>query len=193
MNSKYINNFKIWESLSSLPEETTPEQFCLEVGIRKEDAKAWTNWWKENNEWIKIYYFNFKCVQPILGGVIDKDKIAINRKLNFPNHVKLFLTIHESAHLKQEKEGRFSPYFDTVANGDIEGFRKVYRELEVEANDIAFDAFQEMGIFNHQFRQEERMLRGNENASDVVYRMMTDDIKKHQAVDMFDLIRKQIL
>jgi hypothetical protein len=37
------------------------------------------------------------------------------------------------------------------------------------------------------------MIRGNENASDVVYKMMTDDIIKFEPADMFDLIRKQIL
>jgi hypothetical protein len=42
-------------------------------------------------------------------------------------------------------------------------------------------------------RRESNMLRGNEGAGEMIYRMMSKDIRTYNPNDFFDLIKNQIL
>ena len=47
--------------------------------------------------------------------------------------------------------------------------------------------------FTREMDREENMLRGNERAGNMVYRMMKKDIERLNPTDFFDLLKKQIL
>lgn len=191
---KYIKFFNIFESIENLPPVTSVEDYVNRLRISELDKQKYIDWWDENYSEYKIYFFEFNNPNPIAGGIIDEDKIAINRKIPFPPHITLFLPIHEATHLKQHSEGRFHKgYFETVVNGDREGFSSAYKQLEAEANDVAISAMREMNIFRSILALEEGMLRSNENIANIIYPMMREDIIKYKPIDMFDLIRKQIL
>jgi hypothetical protein len=139
-----------------------------------------------------VHYFPFTSNEPILGCFFGTDVIAINEKPRVPPEVKLFIALHESKHADQHLEGRFSPYFETVKNGEMEAFLVCYARLEREANDFAVQAMREMG-FNRFIGANETRLRGNEAMGPMVYRMMSSDIEKFKANDMFDLLSNQVI
>jgi hypothetical protein len=66
-----------------------------------------------------------------------------------------------------------------------------YRDLERDANDFAINSMRELG-FSGEMDREEMRLRSNEMAGEMVYRMMSNDIERLGATDMFDLLKKQI-
>jgi hypothetical protein len=47
--------------------------------------------------------------------------------------------------------------------------------------------------FSREMNREENMIRGNEMAGNIVYRMMQNDIERLNPTDFFDLLKKQIL
>ena len=110
-----------------------------------------------------------------------------------PPHAKLFLALHESRHCDQYRDGNFMEgYYDTVVNNNLDEFLEAYSRFEKDANDFAIQSMREIG-FNNEMNREERMLRGNENAGRIVYNMMSDDIRRLEPTDFFDLLKKQIL
>ena len=152
------------------------------------------NWWDENSGKVvnKIYYFPFNTQEPIAGGIIGPNEIAINSKVPMPPEMKLLLLIHESAHLFQhEKQLFMGRYFDSVVNGNRKEFLDAYKELEKDANDYALKAVRELG-FNRFGRPFETIIRSNEEAGPMVYDMMRADIEKYNPKNIFELIRKQI-
>jgi len=187
---KYIKSFKIFESVNQ-PTVTITE-FLQRIRIPNHLIDDLSNWWNQNRSHIKIHIFPFETNKPIGGGILDKDSIAITNNLPMPPHIKLFLALHESKHCDQHNEGRFmESYFNTVVNEDKEAFLIAYEELEKEANDFAVSSMRELG-FDREMNMEERMLRGNERAGNMVYNMMKEDIERYQPVDFFDLLVKQI-
>ena len=56
---------------------------------------------------IRLHYFPFRSPHPIAGVFLSGDDVAINSKLNMPKEMKLFLSLHESKHADQHKEGDF--------------------------------------------------------------------------------------
>ena len=69
---------------------------------------------------------------------------------------------------------------------------EAYSRLERDANDYAIGAMREIG-FSREMDREENMIRGNERAGNIVYRMMQKDIERLNPTDFFDLLKKQIL
>ena len=187
---KYLKSFRIFENLNN---SMKIEQFVKDINLPENKREVVINWWNKNRNHIKIHYFSFAAHQPIGGVFLGVDEIAVNSKLPMPPHIKLFLALHESAHCDQHRENRFmAGYYDTVVEGKKEEFLTNYKELEKEANDFAINSMKEMG-FGAEIDREEMRLRGNERAGDLVYKMMTEDIRKFQATDFIDLLKKQIL
>jgi hypothetical protein len=187
---KYLKSYKIFESLDIT---ISIEDFLRRIRIPNHLISNIVSWWNKNRSHIDIYSFNFNTGKMIAGGIVGKNKIAINERLPMPPHVKLFLLLHESKHIDQHNEDRFmDAYFQTVVDGNKEEFLRNYTELEVEANLFTIEAMNELG-FEREMRMESNMLRGNENAGEMVYRMMRSDIEKYGSNDFFDLIKSQIL
>jgi hypothetical protein len=187
---KYLKGYKIFESLDS---PIAIEDFLNRIRIPNHLIPNIVSWWNENREHVDIYLFQFNTYQPIGGGIVGKNKIAINEKLHMPPHIKLFLLLHESKHIDQHNEGRFmGEYFQTVVDGNKEEFLRNYKELEEEANLFAIQSMNELG-FEQEMRRESNMLRGNEGAGEMIYRMMSKDIRTYNPNDFFDLIKNQIL
>jgi hypothetical protein len=182
-----IKNFKDY---SDLPGLITIEDFTKSLGLKKKDCDKVSSWWKENNPDIKIQYFDFKV--PLLGAAISPDAVAINKNGRPDPLFKLFLLIHESRHLhdnrmsKEFQEG----YFESVVNDDFPTFEKAYKKFEKAANDWTIDAMMKLG-FSRFVNQEN--LRINESYASVVFQMMKQDIKRIGAKNIFELIRKQII
>ena len=142
---------------------------------------------------IRLHYFPFRSPHPIAGVFLSGDDVAINSKLNMPKEMKLFLSLHESKHADQHKEGDFDEvYFKPVLDGDMDSFVRGYNETEREANDFAIACMVDLG-FERFIEMQERNLRGNELAGRQVYKMMQDDIAEHKSDSFVDLIRSQIL
>ena len=188
---KHLNTFKLFERLDNST-LVTIEQLLERIRIPNPMRPAIVSWWNQNRRDIRIHFFTFNSTQPIAGVFLGEDVIAINERVPMPPHVKLFLALHESRHCDQHREGRFMEgYYETVVGGDREGFLTAYSELERDANDFAINSMREIG-FQREMNFEERMLRGNERAGDMVYQMMSDDIQRLNPVDFFDLLKKQI-
>lgn len=193
--SKLFDNYYSYKSPNDLEDESgqiSINEFVNKIGIDRKDEII--KWWNENRNHIKLHIKSFNTRQPIAGIFLGSDMVYINGNLPpmMPPYIKLFLALHESRHCDQHRDGRFmSGYYDTVLNGDKEGFLSSYKELEKDANDYAFNAMRELG---YQMR-EEHMLRENENSGQMVYNMMSDDIKKFNLgpdSDFFDLLKKQV-
>lgn len=186
---KYLKQFRIFES-SEIP---LPIDFFLdEIGITSDKKKIVEGWWSQHRNHIKIYHFPFSSPHPILGVILGENEIAINKKMNVPPHIKLFVALHESRHCDQHSQGIFNPqYFETVVQGNKPEFLKNYVKLEVDANDFAINNLRKIG-FDREMDREERMLRGNEGAGHKVYDMMTQDIQRFKPVDFIDLLKKQV-
>ena len=188
---KHLNTFKLFERLDNSA-LVTIEQLIERIGIPNPMRPNIITWWNENRRDIRIHLFPFNSPQPIAGAFLGEDVIALNEGLPMPPHVKLFLALHESRHCDQHREGRLMPgYYDSVVNGDKETFLQAYIDLERDANDFAIQSMIACG-FQREMGFEERMLRGNERAGNMVYQMMSDDIQRVNPVDFFDLLKKQI-
>lgn len=195
---KHLKSFThLFESFEDSPvgfPEISITEFLNNIGIRHDKATEVADWWNKNRGHIKIYFFPFKCAQPIAGIFLENDTICVNENFRMaPPHVRLFLALHESRHCDQYAEGIFMDgYYNTVLQNDKNGFIRSYEQLERDCNDFAIDSMREMG-FIEEMNREERILRSNERAGAMVYDMMKNDIEKFDPVDMFDLLKKQIL
>jgi hypothetical protein len=171
----------------------TIESFLPRVGIPNYLVDNISRWWHQNRSHIEIYLFRFNTNKPIMGGIIGKNKIAINESSRFPPHVKLFLALHESRHCDQYNEGIFERgYFESVKNENLKAFLGAYMYMERDANDFAISSMRACG-FNREMDFEETMLRKNEEGGTRVYEMMRDDIARYDPDNFFDLIKMQIL
>jgi hypothetical protein len=190
---KYLKGYKIFESLDS---PITIEDFLNRIRIPNHLIPNIVSWWNENREHVDIYLFQFNTYEPIDYAIFGKNKIAINERVyTIPMlpHIKLFLLLHESKHIDQHNEGRLMDgYFQTVVDGKKEEFLRNYAQLEKEANLFAIQSMIELG-FEQEMRREANLLRGNEKAGEMVYRMMSKDIRTYNPNDFFDLIKSQIL
>lgn len=186
---KHIKSFKIFENQQT---EVSIDIFLQEIGISQRNQPDIIKWWNQNRNNIKIYHFPFSSPHPILGVILSENEIAVNKKMNVPPHIKLFVALHESRHCDQHSQGIFNPqYFETVVQGNKMEFLKNYVKLEVDANDFAINCMRQLG-FELEMNREERMLRGNEGAGYKVYDMMTQDIQRFRPVDFIDLLKKQV-
>jgi len=192
---KYIQS---WESFNENFTDTeitidSIEEFVDIAGFSSNEQEIIIDWWNKNrNEYI-INYFPFITNEPILGGFIGDNTIAINSKMrSVPKEMLLFIALHESKHGDQTKKGTFEDgYFQSVVDGDEEKFLDNYQSLEKDANDYAINAMKEIG-YDSFINMMERMIRGNEHQGKLVYKMMTKDIEKHHPKTFTELIKKQI-
>lgn len=195
---KYIKSFNdLFENFKEFPfdsPEISIHNFLNKIRIQTDKIQEICDWWGKNRPEIKIYFFPFKSQEPIAGIFWGSDSICINENFRMaPPHVRLFLALHESRHCDQYAQGIFMDgYYNTVLQNDKNGFLTAYTRLERDCNDFAISSMREMG-FRQEMDREERMLRSNEGAGELVYLMMRRDIKKFDPVDMFDLLKKQIL
>jgi hypothetical protein len=191
INLKYFKD--LFESENVNGAGITIDEFCDRIEIYPPMIPVISEWWSENRSDIKIHLFPFGSIEPIAGVFLGSDTVCINQNLRMPPHIKLFLSLHESRHCDQYREGSFMEgYYDTVLNNDLEGFLEAYYRLERDANDYAIGAMREIG-FSREMDREENMIRGNERAGNIVYRMMQKDIERLNPTDFFDLLKKQIL
>ena len=187
---KHLKAYKLFENLNS---PIGIEQFLAEINFPPELRPQVESWWNQNRAEIRIHHFNFSSPQPIAGVFLGIDEIAINKRLPMPPHIKLFLALHESGHCNQHRDGRFmAGYYDTVVAGNKPEFLRAYLELEIDANDYAFNSLREMGL-ERLYQFEEPRLRGNQRAGEMVWSMMTADIARLNPIDFIDLLKKQIL
>lgn len=195
--------FKYQEFIKNSLNESVTESFNLpgiiniggfisSIRIPSNLQEGVKEWWDLNRKRINLHYFRFRSNQPIMGCFFGTSAIAINEKPMVPPEIKLFIALHESKHADQHLEGRFSPYFDTVKDGDREGFLRVYSDLEREANLYAISSMREMG-FGEFMDFNENRLRGNEGQGQMVYQMMESDIDRFDAKNMFDLLINQVV
>lgn len=200
-NIKLYNTF-INEQLDIKDSLITIEEFLdynNVVNLREEII----NWWNNNRKRFNIYFFEFNTNEPIIGVFYKENDIYINKKIsnnmpnlpnmeNINNIIKLYVLFHESRHADQYINNDFEKkYFDTVYNNQEEDFLKNYIELEQDANNFAFDAFNNIGIIIPPHIHF--MLKSNENAGKQVFNMMKNDIEKYKVDNIFDLYKKQLL
>ena len=188
---KYLQTYKLFEDLDNST-QVSIDQFLEKIRIPEFKRPEIISWWNQNRTDFVIHYFDFSSPQPIAGVFLGENIIAINSRLPMPQHIKLFLALHESRHCDQHREGRFMEgYYNNVVNGDKESFLQTYMDLERDANNFAIQSMRECG-FDSEMNFEEMRLRGNERAGDMVYRMMSNDIQRLNPTDFFDLLKKQI-
>jgi hypothetical protein len=186
------NRFKLFEGSDGFP-SVDIEQLLEIIRIPEPMRPTIISWWNKNRKNINIHIFKFNSSKPIAGVFLGENSIALNEGLQMPPHIKLFLALHESRHCDQHREGKFMEgYYETVLRGDKEGFLMAYKKLEKDANDFAINTMKQIG-FEKEMNMEEQMLRRNEGAGEMVYQMMSNDIKKLKPVDFIDLLKKQIL
>lgn len=188
---KHILNYQLFETLSH-GNQISIQEFLERIQIPQDKRETIINWWNKNRGHIKIHMFPFETHQPIAGVFLSEDTVVVNQRLPIPGFIRLFLALHESRHCDQHAQGIFMPgYFDTVVASDKPSFLSAYRELEKDANDFAINSMRQIGL-GQEISREENRLRMNELAGEQVYKMMTQDIEKYQAQDMFDLLKNQI-
>jgi len=186
---RIIKSYKIFESLNS---HISIDEYLNMIRIPQDKIPKIVDWWNENRSNIRINYFPFSTVLPILGVFLGTDDVAINKNLNAPGFMKLFILLHESRHCDQHKEGIFMEgYYDSVVNDNKEEFLKNYEILEKDANDFAINSMKIIG-FESEMKREESHLRGNESGGNHVYNMMKNDILKYNPTDFIDLLKRQI-
>lgn len=187
---KVLTKYKLFENLNS---PIGIEEYLEKIGILASKKAQIIKWWNDNRSNIKIHYFAFSSPAPIAGVFLSEDDIAVNSKMQMPPHIKLFLSLHESRHCDHYAAGDFmSGYYDTVVAGNKPAFLEAYAKFEKDANDFAINGMIECG-FSEEMSRESQMLRRNESAGEMVYKMMTDDIKKFRSSNFIDLLKKQIL
>lgn len=169
-------------------------QYLEEIRIPEEKRDQLIRWWNENLEGVQIHYFPFATRNPILGGSLGEDGVAVNSSMAFvPTLDKLFIVLHEAAHCLQHVNDNFMQrYWDPVVAGNIEAFKRGYREVEEEANTFALEALMNTGFRDEAVRGETGF-RQNERMAETVYRMMRRDIEKFRPTDFFELLKMQIL
>ena len=187
---KHLKNYRLFEALN---QPHSIEQFVKEINLSPEQQQSVISWWKTNRNGFKIHHFPFSSNEPIAGVFLGVDEVAINSRLRMSPFMKLFLALHESAHCDQHRLGIFSEnYYDPVVDGRKEDFLEGYRKLERQANDFAIKSMREMG-FSDEMDIVEEKLRSNERSGEMVFRMMSNDIRRLNPVDFIDLLKKQIL
>jgi hypothetical protein len=187
---KYLKKFLIFESQSIENYLIDIINLLDKIGI---ESSNFIEWWNNEKNNIEIYFFEFKN-RNIVGGIIGKNKIALNSKhslINYPVFF-LFILVHESKHIEQYNDGKFDKgYFQTVLNNDKEEFLKYYIKSEKEANDYGIEIMKELGF--NQINNLESMIRSNEKHGLEVFEMIKRDIEKYNSESFFDLILKQII
>jgi Zn-dependent peptidase ImmA (M78 family) len=184
MRAKFINEQLNLDNLSI-------SAFLYKIDIYDKDIVEW--WDKNIGDNIKIYYFPFNTNQPMIGGMIGNNSIAFNSNIMLPSKLKLYVLLHEIAHIHQHSNNNFMDgYFNSVVENNEEKFLYSYKLLEKEANDFAINSMIELG-FKDFIDKEELRLRANEYSGKMIYNMMKLDIKKYDPIDFFDLILKQII
>jgi hypothetical protein len=191
---KYLKLFETtttteFHTLSLDTKKTTPIS-----DIIKDDKMV--NWWNENKNDIQIKYFDFKTQIPILGCCVNENIIAINNKK--PNNntlLSFFVLLHESRHCKHVKLGLMTDYFKPVINNDLNAFKKIYLEVEKDANDYAFSVIYELELVpkTPQYSQFESGLRHNELTYHHVFNMLSNDIKKYGVSNLTELVLNMII
>jgi hypothetical protein len=189
-----MKHLKLFENYQNIPGEMSINNFLMEIAETSKPLESIENWWNINRKDIKLNYFPFNTTKPIMGVFIGTDRVLINSRIQgAPWIFKLFLALHESKHCDQHREGRLTEhYYDTVVNNDFDKFIIGYKKLEEEANIFALNSMTEMG-FDNFVNLQGRAVRRNEEMGQMVFRMMSDDIKKYQPKDFSDLMLKQIL
>jgi len=192
---KRLKDFKLNEEYhqnKTIPGLISIEDFLSSIRIDDSKREDIADWWGSNRRGISIHYFDFKSDEPISGVFIGEDSIAINRKLRESSEFKLFVSIHESFHCEQERNGEMEGYFSLAKSGSISEFSDLYKKIEKEANDFAINSMKKLGFFTFVNYWEMR-LRSNEYAGAQVYHMMRRDIEKTGAKDFKSLLLSQIL
>jgi hypothetical protein len=195
MRNRILKFSELFEdsNTSDIPGEISVYDFCSKIGFQNEDCEIISEWWSRMRPDIRLHYFPFSSPHPIAGVFLSGNDVAINSKLDIPKEMKLFLSLHESKHADQHKEGDFDElYFKPVLDGNMDAFVRGYNETEKEANDFAIGCMLDLG-FDRFIEMQERNLRSNELAGRQVYKMMQEDIAKHKSYSFVDLIRSQIL
>lgn len=191
---KHLKKFELFETISTIPGETTIENYVSQVlpGMSTRDKEKFCDYWNQNRSEYKLHYFKFAV--PILGAAVGEKEIAVNTDIkNLPEHMRLFLPLHESFHLDQNAESdEFSKgYFQSVVDNNLPLFIKSYKRYESEANDYAIQVLRQLDIFTTEL--DERRIRSNEGMVSHIFDMMKKDIKKTGAKTIFELIKTQII
>ena len=179
----------------SLPGEVGIEEFVNFLKINSEIKKEVCNWWGLSRNNIKIHIFPFRTESPILGCFIGNKRVAINSKGidEIQPEMILFALLHETRHSDQYDADEYhGEYFGAANRGDIDSFRRTYLNSEKDANSYAISVMRDIG-FDYFLDRQEKMIRKNEEAADMVYSMMRNDIEKHKVSTLMELVFKQIL
>ena len=179
----------------SLPGEVGIEEFVNFLKINSEIKKEVCNWWGLSRNNIKIHIFPFRTESPILGCFIGNKRVAINSKGidGIQPEMILFALLHETRHSDQYDADEYhGEYFGAANRGDIDSFRRTYLNSEKDANSYAISVMRDIG-FDYFLDRQEKMIRKNEEAADMVYSMMRNDIEKHKVSTLMELVFKQIL
>ena len=179
----------------SLPGEVGIEEFVNFLKINSEIKKEVCNWWGLSRNNIKIHIFPFRTESPILGCFIGNKRVAINSKGidEIQPEMILFALLHETRHSDQYDADEYhGEYFGAANRGDIDSFRRTYLNSEKDANFYAISVMRDIG-FDYFLDRQEKMIRKNEEAADMVYSMMRNDIEKHKVSTLMELVFKQIL
>ena len=179
----------------SFPGEVGIEEFVNFLKINSEIKKEVCNWWGLSRNNIKIHIFPFRTESPILGCFIGNKRVAINSKriAGIQPEMILFALLHETRHSDQYDADEYhGEYFGAANRGDIDSFRRTYLNSEKDANSYAISVMRDIG-FDYFLDRQEKMIRKNEEAADMVYSMMRNDIEKHKVSTLMELVFKQIL
>ena len=179
----------------SFPGEVGIEEFVNFLKINSEIKKEVCNWWSLSRNNIKIHIFPFRTESPILGCFIGNKRVAINSKGidGIQPEMILFALLHETRHSDQYDADEYhGEYFGAANRGDIDSFRRTYLNSEKDANSYAISVMRDIG-FDYFLDRQEKMIRKNEEAADMVYSMMRNDIEKHKVSTLMELVFKQIL
>lgn len=190
-----LSDHRTSNSNVSIPGRADIECLVNLLDVNFDLRKSLRDWWNLNRKDISIHIFPFKTNLPILGCFMGDKKVAINSneaKMVSPEMV-LFVLLHESRHSDQYDSGKYQDeYFESVFRCDIDSFRRTYLSAEMDANSYAISSMREMG-FDYFLDSDEEKVRKNELVVDSVYAMMRDDIEKYEALNLMDLVFKQIL
>jgi hypothetical protein len=189
------SDIKTSDKNGSLPGEVRIEEFVNFLNISIETKKAVCDWWGLSRSNIRIHIFPFKTESPILGCFAGNKRVAINSKGidGIPPEMILFALLHETRHSDQYDADEYHrEYFGAANRGDLDSFRRTYFDSEKDANSYAISVMRDIG-FGYFLDKQERRIRKNEEAADMVYSMMRNDIEKHNVSSLIELVFKQIL
>jgi hypothetical protein len=163
-------------------------------GMLGKNKQSAIDWWDTNRGGVNINLFEFNSPHPIVGCAISLDTVAMNMNMvgRMPSEIILFILIHESKHLDQASNSEFDDgYFQTIVNGDTDGFVEYYMKSEKEANQYAENAMNVIG-FNGTMAKYQLNRNEDIGAAAETYSMMKKDIEATNATSLFDLIKSQI-